>query len=333
MEGKGTMRVMPPYTREMKINKRISMKKLTLILCVLTLILGVFLVIPHSTETGIDGLRPTIEDIISTKQATFGIGIYDFQHQDTLLMSPEHSFVLMSVVKFPQAIALLKQVDEGNFTYDHPIHFTRRDLLPRMYSPLREERTEASFELSLVEALSYSVSKSDNNVCDKLFTLLGSPHVVEQYLQSLGLADIKIGTTYADIGTIDADMSVKTIYDNRSTPQDMLELLRMFYDGELLSKESTDILWQKLIETSTAPNRIKGLLPEGTIVGHKPGTSGKDKTGKTVAYNDIGIIQLPNGNHVAIVIFIADSKESDASNARTIAEISKAIYDYLSMND
>ena len=33
-----------------------------------------------------DGLRLRINEIISTKNATFGIGIYDFENQDTLFI-------------------------------------------------------------------------------------------------------------------------------------------------------------------------------------------------------------------------------------------------------
>ena len=193
---------------------------------------------------------------------------------------------------------------------------------PNTYSPLRDERTEGNFDISLSEALSYTISKSDNNVCDKLFKVMGGTKVAEEYVHSLGLNDISIGTDYADMAT-------NTIYANQSSPKDMLELLRMFYDNELLSKKSSELLWGKMVETSTGPDRIKGLLPEGTIVGHKAGTSGTDENGITAAFNDIGIVKLPNGGSFAIVIFISNSKEDDDTNAKAIAEISKATYDYL----
>jgi len=270
-----------------------------------------------------DGLKLKISEIISTKNATFGIGIYDFENQETLFINKDKLFVMLSVVKFPQAIAILNQVDEGILNYDTKIHFEKSDLRPNTYSPLRDERTEGNFDISLSEALSYTISKSDNNVCDKLFKILGGTKVAEDYIHNLGLEGISIGTDYAD-------MEKNTIYANQSTPKDMLELLRMFYDNELLSKKSSDLLWRKMVETSTGPDRIKGLLPEGTIVGHKTGTSGTDENGITAAFNDIGIVKLSNGGSFAIVIFISNSKEDNDTNARSIAEISKATYDYFS---
>jgi beta-lactamase class A len=302
----------------------IRIKKI--IMEILTFVLLFFFFIPCSAQTNINNLKEKITEIISTKNATFGIGIYDFENQDTLYINKNKQFALMSVVKFPQALAILDKVDKRKLNYDMNIHFEKSDLRPNTYSPLRGERTEDNFNITLVEALSYTISKSDNNVCDKLFKILGNTKIVEDYLQNLGLKHISIGTDYAN-------MAANTIYANQSNPQDMLELLRMFYKNELLSKRSTEILWKKMIETSTGSDRIKGLLPEGTIVGHKTGTSGTDENGITAAYNDIGIIKLPKGGSFAIVIFIANSGENNETNAKIIAEISKITYDYLKKVD
>ena len=82
-----------------------------------------------------------------------------------------------------------------------------------------------------------------------------------------------------------------------------------------------------MAETSTGTNRLKGLLPKGTEVAHKTGSSGQED-GLTAAFNDVGIVKLPNGKHYAIAVFITDSKEDDENNAAIIAEISKAVWDY-----
>ncbi|MCP4727544.1 MAG: class A beta-lactamase [bacterium] len=269
-----------------------------------------------------DGLEQEINTIISTKDAAFGIGIYDLETGDTVFINKSKKFVMMSVVKFPQAVAILKQVDEGRLDIDQYIRFEKDDLLPNMYSPLMDERPDGGFDLTLDEALSYTVSKSDNNVCDMLFKIAGGPGVVESYIQSLGFNNISIGTDYANMGT-------NTIYANQSSPEDMIGLLKMFYNKELLSEESHEILWKKLVETSTGPDQIKGLLPEGTIAGHKTGNTGADSNGVFGAFNDVGIVELPDGNSFAVVVFISDSKEDRESNARIIAEISRAAYDHL----
>ena len=289
----------------------------------LACLISIILLSACSNEKDKSTLRKDIKEIISSKNATYGIGIYNFDTKDTLFINGDNPFVMMSVVKFFQAVALLHQVDEGNIDFDKKLIFTESELLRNTYSPYKKERKDGSFELSLSDALSYTVCQSDNIVCDKLFQVLGGPNEVEEYLHGAGFQNISIGTDYIN-------MDKNTIYANQSSPKEMIQLLKRFRNNELLSKNSTDLLWQKLVETSTGPNRLKGLLPNGTTVGHKTGTSGTNDKGITAAYNDVGIIELPNGKSFAIVVFISDTKENDETNAKTIAEISKAAYKYFS---
>jgi beta-lactamase class A len=87
-----------------------------------------------------------------------------------------------------------------------------------------------------------------------------------------------------------------------------------------------------MIETSTGKNRIKGQLPEGTIVAHKTGSSGTNEKSITAAANEIGIVTLPNGNHFAISVFITNSRENEETNEKIIADISKLAWDYFTDN-
>lgn len=85
------------------------------------------------------------------------------------------------------------------------------------------------------------------------------------------------------------------------------------------------------------PKRIKGALPEGTAVLHKPGTSGS-QNGNAPATNDVGLIVLlgglrgrprtGNGQKTrAVAVFLTDSKADDATRDAVIARITRAIYD------
>jgi beta-lactamase class A len=82
-----------------------------------------------------------------------------------------------------------------------------------------------------------------------------------------------------------------------------------------------------MIESTPGAKRLKGLLPAGTIVAHKTGTSGTEKNGITAATNDIGIITLPSGRHVAIAVFVSDSPADEATREGVIARIVKAVWD------
>jgi len=51
--------------------------------------------------------------------------------------------------------------------------------------------------------------------------------------------------------------------------------------------------------------------------------------GITAATNDIGIITLPNGRHLAIAVFVSDSPTDEVTREGVIARIAKAIWDKL----
>ena len=79
-------------------------------------------------------------------------------------------------------------------------------------------------------------------------------------------------------------------------------------------------------ESSTGPQRLKGLLPAGTVVAHKTGSSWTEN-GITAATNDIGIVTLPNGRHLAIAVFVSDSPADQATREGVIAKIARAVWE------
>jgi beta-lactamase class A len=60
-------------------------------------------------------------------------------------------------------------------------------------------------------------------------------------------------------------------------------------------------------------------------VEHKTGTSGEEQ-GIAAATNDIGLITLPDGERLAVAVFLSDSTADDAGRDRAIARASLAIY-------
>jgi beta-lactamase class A len=106
----------------------------------------------------------------------------------------------------------------------------------------------------------------------------------------------------------------------------MAQLLTRIWRGEALSRESTTLLLDILRRVSTGADRLKGLLPPGTVVRHKTGTIG----GTT---NDVGIIELPDGaGNVAIAVYVKGSTKEVPVRERAIAQIARAAYDYFLFN-
>jgi beta-lactamase class A len=67
-----------------------------------------------------------------------------------------------------------------------------------------------------------------------------------------------------------------------------------------------------MLEATSSPQRIKGLLPVGTPVAHKSGSSGEE-FGMIPATHDVGLITLPDGRRLAVAIFLSDAHADQAT--------------------
>ena len=270
-----------------------------------------------------DSVKIKLYEVINSTDAKVGIAVKNFETDEIILINGDVCFPMQSVFKFPLAMSILNLVDEGKYSLEQEIYISKSDLLPDTYSPLRDKYPEGNIKIPLSEILKYTVSLSDNNGCDILFRLLGGVEKADSYIKSLGINGLNI---IANEEEMHKDWILQ--YINCSSPQAMLNLLENFFQRKNLSKENSDFLWKIMTETSTGPKRLKGLLPEGTVVAHKTGTSGANEEGLNAATNDVGVITLPNGMHYAIVVFVSDSKKEIDFLENVMAKISKIIWDY-----
>ncbi len=268
-------------------------------------------------------LQDKINKIVNPKRATVGVGILDFENGDTLTFNGNRHFPMQSVFKFHLALVVLNQVDKGKLALNQDIFVSKADMIPNLYSPMREKYPEGNLNLPLNEIIKYTVSQSDNVGCDRLFKLIGGTEKANKFIHKLGVKDVAILDPEVRIQN---DWSLQ--YKNYTTPFAAVQLLKKFYKEQILLKSTQDFLYKIMVETTTGPNKIKGLLPREAIVAHKTGFSGKNKEGLTGATNDIGIITLPNGKQFAIAVFVSDSMEDEKTNDNMIAEIALAAWDY-----
>lgn len=289
----------------------------------LTALLYLFIFSQASAQTK-DSLQQKIEQIVSAKNAVVGVSIIGNSGKDTVSINGDRNFPFQSVFKFHIALAVLSQIDKGKFTLNQKIIIEKKDLLPDLYSPIRDKYPNG-VTLTISKILKYTVSESDNVGCDLLLKLIGGPEIVEEYFIKNNFNDISIKFN-EEVQQSNWDNQ----FQNWTTPQAANETLAGFYlnNTKLLSQKSHDFIWKIMKETSTGTNRIKGQLPENTVVAHKTGTSGTNKEGLTAAVNDIGIVFLPDGQHFYISVFVTNSTENADTNEKIIADISKAAWDY-----
>lgn len=226
-------------------------------------------------------------------------------------------FPMQSVYKLPISMAVLAEVDRGRLRLSQDIHVDSAEYVPAgLHSPLRDSHPGGA-DVKLHELVRLAVSESDGSASDVLLRLIGGPPAVMRFLQTIGIRDLVVRDTEMELSR---DWSAQ--YANYTTPESAVALLRALQESRGLSSASRGLLLRFMTETTTFPTRIKGLLPPGTVVAHKSGSSGA-RNGIAAATNDIGIVTLSDGRLLAIAVLISDSRAGDTERDRVIARIAQ----------
>jgi beta-lactamase class A len=245
------------------------------------------------------------------------------------------------------AITLLHLVDKGQLQLSDLIDVPQ-DKMIEGPNPIVTNFFHGGCKLSVANLIEPMITESDNCAADVCLKAAGGPEAVTTMLRSIritgqridrycgeilrdfyGLPDVATHSVVAAASAKDPSLITKMSDRNlefekdprdHSTPKAMLELLLALDSGKVLSEKSREFLLGVMSRTRTGSGRIKGLLPKGTPVAHKTGTSGG-------VANDVGFITLPDGRRIAIAVYTKSSTTPEADRERAVAEVSRSIYD------
>ncbi len=130
-------------------------------------------VLTASCDTATRQFESRLDEILSGHKAFVGVAVRTpggetIARNDTLLP-------MMSVFKFPVALAVLDRMQREGIPLTQPISITPDLLLPGTYSPMRDSLPAGGGTLTLGQLLRYMVSESDNIACDILLREAGGP--------------------------------------------------------------------------------------------------------------------------------------------------------------
>lgn len=291
------------------------MKKIIFLLCLSLFSVQLF-------AQNMNELGKELNQIILTKNATIGVSIKGIEDKDTLSINGNMKMPMMSVFKFHIALAVLNEVDKGKISLNQKFFIKKEDLHEDTWSPIRDEYPNGNMHLTLDQLLRYTISHSDNNGCDILLELIGGTKTVQKFILKQGIQDFVIKVNEQEMQTWD------NLYINTTTPLATTEILEKFYKGQVLKKESTNYLYQIMVECSRGNTWIKAGLPEGTELAHRTGISGTNDDNLRVALNDVGIVKLPNGKHLIISVYLKNITETKENTEKIIADITNTTWNY-----
>ena len=240
------------------------------------------------------------------------VSAYIVDNQKNAGINEDSLCPIFSVVKFPQAVYVAHCLSKSGKSLDDKIMVRKRRLMKGTWSPMMNG-FKMRRKFSYAELLRLSLQESDNNACDLLFDLFGSPEKVEEYVAGLGFGDIKIAKTERQMMD---DRSVASL--NVASPKAIAGLLQWFFDHHN-DNEYLAFVWQLMSECKTGISRLPSVLAECDSIIHKTGTGFSTEKGVS-AINDAGIIMHPDGSHCIAVVFVLNHPDGVDSVERLLAE-------------
>lgn len=282
-----------------------------IILIAIIALLTIFTLVQNS-------LTYKINQLIKNKDCTTGVSVISGNKIWTIGNEKQP---LLSVFKIFVALNIL---GDEKINLDTKLKIDESEITTKTYSPMLKKYSKYPFEISIKELLEYMVSKSDNNACDILLDYIGGAHRLEEYMHNLGFSDVEISVNEKEM-----HFDPKKEYLNKAYNKDVVEVIKLAHEGEILSKERVQIFNEIMIKTTTGENKLKAGLPKNVVLGHKTGSSSRNKKGEKIADNDVGFVILKNGKTYYISVMLTNSKMPDKANAKLIEEISRTIYKYM----
>lgn len=304
-----------------------------------------------------EAIREKIKQIASTISGTVGVSALHLERNENITFNGAQLFPMASTYKIPIAIHTLMLIERGALDFDSTIILAPCDL--RQDSELiNKQFKNGQTNFSVEDLFVAMMQNSDNTATDALLNLYGnSPNHITKYLQTAGIDNITISRSvhhmivdfysmprnencdaiidfekHADLDDLPQPHETEERFYNDltrdvATPCAMTGLLAAFIKEQLVTKFMVDYLIKIMEGCKNGPDRIKHFLPPEISIAHKTGTIAG-------VVNDVGIITLPNGEHIILTIFINGSNCSSKAPEEcktvkfVIASIAKQIFDY-----
>ncbi|HEX7115181.1 MAG TPA: class A beta-lactamase [Steroidobacter sp.] len=299
----------------------------------------------YADVSSIDGLESEIERIASSAGGVVGVAAWRLDGKGpSVLVNAREPFPMASTYKVAIAGAIFDAVDKGRLKLEQMVPVSPQDYVPS--EVIADRFIHPGVSLSLLNLLELMLTQSDNTATDVLMRLAGGPQAVTAWVRAQGIEGQRIDrdtngilrdffSLAPDVAWVDViddpELNAKGSLPNAafdddprdtSTPEAMARLLTRLFSGQALSKASTDVLVGMMTRCRTGEGRLKGRLPQGTVVAHKTGT-----IGGTV--NDVGVIDLPDGKgRIVIAVFVKKSEVPIEQRERVIAEIARSVRDF-----
>ncbi|MDZ4835006.1 MAG: serine hydrolase [Candidatus Melainabacteria bacterium] len=253
-----------------------------------------------SELTGLSNQLTSLNKFKTIQPGVFAVNLETGQYVDS---GGKQAFSAASMIKVPILVSFLMAVERGECKMEDVLEI-RPDLIAGG-SGFLQWRPPGT-KISARKAAQLMMMVSDNTATNLLIDLLGGNEHLNKDFHRYGLQQTKVNHLLADLeGT------------NTTCPYDLVYLLGRVDNGELVTKEHREFMYEIMGKCKNRSLLPPGLAPGSTII-HKTGTIG-------AMVGDAGIVTTSGGTRYAVSIQCSRNR-NDSRASELIRQMSKMIY-------
>jgi beta-lactamase class A len=223
----------------------------------------------------------------------------------------DERFPMCSTFKASAVAFVLQRVDRRAERLNRRIVFSEHDILS--HAPITKLHVGGD-GMSVADLCAAAITQSDNTAANLLLASFGGPGALTSFWRA-------IGDTVTRLDRTELELNEGKPGDPRDTtsPVAMLENLRKFVLGDVLSPPSQKMLSRWLIANTTGDARLRAGFPRNCEIVDKTGSGGYQTS------NDIAVIWPLNRKPLVVTAYLTQGKGSDDDRDRILADVGRAV--------
>lgn len=266
-------------------------------------------------------LRNKIKAELAKNKGAFALAYRNLANGEEILINERTNFHAASTMKTPVLIEAYKQAKAGGFSINDSLTVKNEfksivDGSTYSLDPKDDSETElytkAGKKVKIYDLLYLMIIQSSNLATNIIIDLVGAQNA-NKTMREMGANDIKVLRGVEDTKAYRAGLN------NTTTAYDQMLIFSKMAEGLAVDKQSSDAMINILLDQKFN-DKIPAQLPKKVKVAHKTGWI-------TGVNHDAGIVILPDGRKYVLVL-LSKELENDKAAVKSMAKVSKMIYDY-----
>jgi beta-lactamase class A len=271
--------------------------------------------VPDSERERVENVLGEARQQIEDYHGVAGLYVWDLEGDYGYGIRPDEEFFTASIIKVPIMVAVYRKVDEGELNFSQQIEIKEEDWAAGA-GWLQWEK--AGTKQTVGDLLLLMMTQSDNVAANALVRTVGGAEHVNQVARSMGAEDTLV------YQKVSSERGAVPSLDNRSTPRDMVAMMRQIAQGKAASEKSCGYMID-LMHRDKLDWWLDAGLPDDVDAANKAGWLYK-------VYDEVGIVD--DGSHRYVIAILTKHGSADVYEGQDLIKaLSKSVWESQTKED